>query len=141
MKLTALGIDLTGPAIQIMFWNVSLIVLAAVIKLLTPTGQPQILKETGTSKPEIEKVDIAPKQGGVRIGFKYATSSGVTIYSRYKDEKEFTVLATAMQSPFADGRLNKDQTKPETRFYVAKGLDGNNPIGVLSDVLQVEVAP
>jgi hypothetical protein len=44
-----------------------------------------------------------------------------------------------MHSPYVDTSPSLDSNKPETREYRAQYLDGDDPVGPLSDILPVTV--
>ena len=44
-----------------------------------------------------------------------------------------------LHSPYVNNRASLDPDKPETRQYRAQYLDGDDPVGPLSDILPVTV--
>ena len=79
----------------------------------------------------------AARNGNVAIRFLKNGFSGVQIASRRADG-EFVVLKTQLRSPFIDERVNLLKG-PETRYYQARYLDGDNLVGEASDILVVTV--
>lgn len=76
--------------------------------------------------------------GAVTIGFNKSISSGVKIFAKRGAEPAFTFLATDTASPYVDNRANL-AAGPETRHYQAQYLDGDDPVGLVSDTLTVTV--
>ncbi|MGL4553214.1 MAG: hypothetical protein ACRC33_18775 [Gemmataceae bacterium] len=108
---------------------------AAVGEQLGVVG-PEESTDLAAEKPTLVARSVAT--GAVTIGFNKSVSSGVRILSKRGAEAGFTFLAIDTESPYVDNRPNLG-AGPETRQYQAQYLDGDDPVGLLSDVLVVTV--
>lgn len=78
------------------------------------------------------------RNGNVAIRFRKNGFTGVQIAGRRGSETEFVMLKTQLRSPFVDERMNLGKG-PETRYYQARYLDGDDLVGEASDILVVTV--
>jgi hypothetical protein len=77
--------------------------------------------------------------GAVALKFAKKGFTGVMIYSRRGDEKEFTFMAKQLTSPLVDDRANLAQGLPETREYRAQFFKNDTTVGQMSDILVLTV--
>jgi hypothetical protein len=89
-----------------------------------------------TAAPTLTAQAVAA--GSVTIGFNKSVSSGVRILAKRGAEPAFGFLAVDTEAPYVDNRPNLS-AGPETRQYQAQYLFGDDPVGLLSDVLVVTV--
>ncbi len=75
--------------------------------------------------------------GYVRIKFTKKGFSGVHIYTRLKGSQTWVFLSRDTNSPYDDHRPLSSPGTPETREYMAIGLDGDDEIGQQSDIVSV----
>lgn len=104
-------------------------------QLLNVIG-PEDSTDPMTAKPTLRLRSTAA--GQVVIDFTKGPFSGVRILSKRGSETGFTFLATDTESPYYDTRPNLAGSA-ETREYRAQFLDGDNPVGELSDILTATV--
>ena len=77
------------------------------------------------------------RNGHVAVRFLKNGFSGIQIAGK-RGDGDFVVLKTQMRSPFVDERVNLGKG-PETRYYQARYLDGDDLVGEASDILVVTV--
>lgn len=97
---------------------------------------PEDTTDLGTSKPTLKAPSV--QAAAVTITFNKSISSGVKIFSKRAAEPSFTFLAVDTTSPYVDNRANL-AAGPEMRQYQAQYLDGDDPVGLVSDTLTVTV--
>jgi hypothetical protein len=97
---------------------------------------PEDTTDLSTSKPTLKAASVLP--AAVAIGFNKSIASGVKILSKRGAETAFTFLAIDTNSPYLDNRASL-AAGPETRQYQAQYLDGDDPVGLVSDTLTVTV--
>jgi hypothetical protein len=97
---------------------------------------PEDTTDLSTAKPTLTATSVLA--GAVTVGFNKSISSGVRISSKRGAEPAFTFLASDTSSPYVDNRANL-AAGPETRQYQAQYLDGDDPVGLVSDTLTVTV--
>ena len=97
---------------------------------------PEDTTDLSTSKPTLKASSVLA--GAVTISFNKSISSGVKILSKRGAETGFSFLAVDTASPYVDTRANV-AAGPETRQYQAHYLDGDDPVGLVSDTLTVTV--
>ena len=90
--------------------------------------------DLNTMSPEIS-AEAFP--GYVRIKFTKRGFSGVHIYTRLKGSQTWAFLSRDTNSPYDDHRPLSSPGTPETREYMAIGLDGDDEIGQQSDIVSV----
>lgn len=98
---------------------------------------PEDTTDLTQAKPTLKSLAVNP--GSVTIGFNKSVSSGVRLLSKRGAETAFTFLAIDTASPYIDTRANLVAGGPESRQYQAQYLNGDEPIGNLSDALNVVV--
>ncbi len=98
---------------------------------------PEDTTDLTQEKPTLKAVAVNP--GSVTIGFTKSVSSGVRLLSKRGAETAFSFPAIDTESPYIDTRANLMAGSPETRQYQAQYLLGDEPVGNLSDVLNVTV--
>jgi hypothetical protein len=79
--------------------------------------------------------------GQVRITFSLYSYDGLEIQSRRGAEAIWSQFAVAVTSPYIDTRPLLVAGQPEMRHYRAMYMQGNAPVGELSDELVVVAAP
>ena len=92
---------------------------------------------TQQQQPTLKALAVTP--GSATIGFNKSVSSGVRILSKRGAETAFSFLAIDTSSPYVDTRANLVVGNPESRQYQAQYPNGDDPIGQLSDILNVTV--
>jgi len=97
---------------------------------------PEDTTDLSTSKPTLKAASVLA--AAVTISFNKSISSGVKILSKRGAEGAFTLLAVDTASPYVDNRASL-AAGPETRQYQAQYLDGDDPVGLVSDTLTVTV--
>jgi hypothetical protein len=97
---------------------------------------PEDTTDLNTAQPTLQATSVLA--GSVTIGFTKSVSSGVRILAKRGAEPAFTFLASDTSSPYVDTRENL-AAGPETRHYQAQYLDGDDPVGLVSDTLTVTV--
>jgi hypothetical protein len=97
---------------------------------------PEDTTDLTNAKPTLQAISVNP--GAVSIGFNKSISSGIRLLSKRGAETAFTLLAVDTESPYIDTRANL-AAGPETRLYQAQYITGDDPIGLLSDVLTITV--
>ncbi len=97
---------------------------------------PEDTTDLNNAQPTLKATSVLA--GAVTIGFNKSISSGVKIFTKRGAEPGFTFLATDTASPYVDNRANL-AAGPETRQYQAQYLDGDDPVGLVSDTLSVTV--
>ena len=97
---------------------------------------PEDTTDLTTAKPTLKATAI--NVGAVTIGFNKSVSSGVRILSKRGTEAGFSFLAIDTASPYVDTRANL-AAGPELRQYQAQYLISDDPIGLVSDTLNVTV--
>ncbi len=97
---------------------------------------PEDTTDLTTAKPTLKATAI--NVGAVTIGFNKSVSSGVRILSKRGTEIGFSFLAIDTASPYVDTRANL-AAGPELRQYQAQYLVSDDPIGLVSDTLNVTV--
>lgn len=109
--------------------------------IVAPTEGAGTIKPltTASRNSQPRMTGLLSADGKVGIRFVKNGYSGIIIYGRRGDEKELTILAKQLRSPFMDERANLVAGEPETREYRAIYLDGDQPAGKPSDVLVVTV--
>lgn len=95
---------------------------------------PEDTTNLSTSKPTLKAAATLP--GSVTISFNKSISSGIRLMSKRGAETAFSFLAIDTSSPYVDNRANL-AAGPETRQYQAQYLLNDDPIGLLSDTLNV----
>jgi len=73
------------------------------------------------------------------IGFKKEGLSGVIIFRRRGAETEFTFLAKDTYPPYLDSEPKLVEGQPEAREYKAFFLDGDDAVGLESDIVKIVV--
>lgn len=89
----------------------------------------------GVTRPVLTAGQV--RNGHVAVRFLKNGFSGIQIAGK-RGEGDFVVLKTQMRSPFVDERMNLGKG-PETRYYQARYLDGDDLVGEASDILVVTV--
>ena len=98
------------------------------------------LKLTGAAldpasyKPVIR---AAIEAGRIRIDFDKRGVSGLAIYSRLRGAGQWRRLGTDTRAPFWDSTAPAQAGAAEAREYVARGLKGDEEIGVDSDIISI----
>jgi len=95
---------------------------------------PEDTTDLTNAKPTLVLRNVTP--GIIELGFNKSVSDGVRIETRRAGETNWTFLAIDTESPYVDNRANL-AAGPETREYRAQYLEGDDPIGLLSDILSV----
>lgn len=98
---------------------------------------PEDSTDLTQEKPTLRATTVAV--GSVAIAFNKQTSDGIRLFSKRGSETTFSFLAVDTSSPYVDTRPNLVPGTPETRQYQAQYILSDEPIGNLSDVLQVTV--
>ncbi len=98
---------------------------------------PEDTTDPTTAKPTLSLLTVTTGQVG--IGFVKGIFDGIRIESKRGSETQFTFLATDTEPPYIDTRANLVAGQAESREYRAQYLDGDDPVGVHSDVLVVTV--
>ena len=97
---------------------------------------PEDTTDLSTAKPTLKAAAVLP--GSVTISFNKSVSSGIRLMSKRGAETAFSFLTIDTSSPYVDNRPNL-AAGPETRQYQAQYITGDDPVGLLSDVLNVTV--
>jgi len=97
---------------------------------------PEDTTDLTTAKPTLKATAI--NVSAISIGFNKSVSSGVKILAKRGTETGFRFLAIDTASPYVDTRTNL-ATGPELRQYQAQYLVSDDPIGLVSDTLNVTV--
>lgn len=98
---------------------------------------PEDTTDLTQEKPTLKAVAVNP--GSVTVGFTKSVSSGVRLLSKRGAETAFSFLAIDTESPYIDTRASLVAGSPESRQYQSQYLIGDEPVGNLSDVLNVTV--
>lgn len=77
----------------------------------------------------------------VSLKFNKGQSNGVQIETKRASEANYSVLGSYFKSPVTDGRAPLVAGQPEIRYYRARYLDGNDPLGAYSDIVSVVTIP
>lgn len=77
--------------------------------------------------------------GAVMVKFAKQGHTGVLLYSRRGDEREFVLLAKQLRSPLIDRRENGAAGQPEMREYMAQYFEADEAIGQMSDTTSVTI--
>ncbi len=104
--------------------------LGIVAPALAPLGVP---KPTGSAR--------AVAGSEVTIKFVKKQFTGVLVESRRGAETAWTNLGIFPRSPLLDNRAPIEAGQPEIRSYRLRYVQGNNPVGDLSDTLTVTTIP
>ncbi len=88
-------------------------------------------------QPTLKAQAVTP--GSATIGFNKSVSSGVRLLSKRGAEAAFSFLAIDTASPYIDTRPNLVAGGPESRQYQAQYLNGDDPVGNLSDIVNITV--
>lgn len=73
------------------------------------------------------------------VDFKKEELSGISLYRRRAAETVFTFLAKDTYPPYLDSEPNLVEGQPEAREYKAFFLDGDDEVGLESDVVKIVV--
>ncbi|MFC2092685.1 hypothetical protein ACFLSV_02180 [Bacteroidota bacterium] len=73
------------------------------------------------------------------IGFKKEGLSGISLYRRRGAETEFTFLGKDTYPPYLDSEPKLIDGQPEAREYKAFFLDGDDEVGLESDIVKIVV--
>jgi len=97
---------------------------------------PEDSTDPDTSKPVL----VLRLDGGkVEISFVKGIFTGVKIFSRRGSETTFIFLTIDTESPYVDNRANLG-TGAETRQYQAIFVDGDDEVGLMSDVVSIALS-
>ena len=79
-------------------------------------------------------------EGGLlKIGFNLYEWDGINIYRELDNGAGMVFIARDTDAPYYDTTPKLDPTKPETRKYQAYFVDGDDQIGLPSDILTIIV--
>jgi hypothetical protein len=90
--------------------------------------------DPGSYKPVI-KVEI--KGGLITLDFKKKGVDGIAIYARLRGTMGWTKIGTDTSSPYIDGRPLAQPNVAEIREYMARGMIGDDEIGLESDIVSI----
>lgn len=92
--------------------------------------------DTVSAKPVLKD----KSEGGlVKVGFNIYEWDGVNIYRELDDGAGMIFIARDTDAPYYDTTPKLDPTKPEKRQYQAYFVDGDEQIGLPSDILTIIV--
>lgn len=97
---------------------------------------PEDTTDLTTSKPTLKATTV--QTGNVTLAFNKSIATGVRISSKRGAEATFSFLAVDTESPYVDTRPNL-AAGPESRMYQAQYLEGDDLVGLLSDIVAVTV--
>ncbi|MBI2924530.1 MAG: hypothetical protein HYY24_02365 [Verrucomicrobia bacterium] len=109
------------------------------------SGSEAVLKLKGaeaafdptTYKPVI-KVSI--EAGRIKVEFEKRGVDGVAVYSRRRGEAQWRRIGTDTDSPYFDTGALAQPNVPEVREYMARGLIGDEEVGLDSDSVSITFA-
>jgi hypothetical protein len=90
--------------------------------------------DPGTYKPVLS-VEI--KGGLITITFKKKGVDALAIYARLRGTQGWTKIGIDTSSPYIDGRPLATPGVAETREYMARGMIGDDEIGLESDIISI----
>ena len=73
------------------------------------------------------------------VGFKKEGLTGISLYRKRGAETEFTFLAKDTYPPYLDSEPKLVEGQPEAREYKAFFLDGDDEVGLESDIVKIVV--
>lgn len=88
------------------------------------------------AKPELKDKS---EGGNIKLGFNLYEWDGLNIYRDRDEGAGMVFLARDTDSPYYDTTPKLDPTKPEKRMYQAYFVDGDNQIGLPSDIITIIV--
>jgi hypothetical protein len=94
------------------------------------------IKDPSSLKPRLKAIALVNK---VRIRYPKKRTSGINLYSKRGDEKDFSFLTFDANPPAFDNRPKLDPIKPESRYYKACYVINDNQVGQYSDQVHVLV--
>ncbi len=96
---------------------------------------PEDSTDPDTAKPVLEL-----RLDGIKVEISFLKSifTGVKIFSRRGNETAWTFLTIDTESPYVDNRANLG-TGAETRQYQAIFVDGDDEVGLMSDIVTIAV--
>ena len=97
---------------------------------------PEDSTDPDTAKPVLRLRIV--EGGKVEVDFVKHGFTGVKIFSRRGNETAFTFLGADTEAPYVDTRANLGPGA-ETREYQAIFLDGDDEVGVMSDIARIAV--
>lgn len=89
--------------------------------------------DSATAKPGLSVRELS--EGRIELGFARLGYTGLRIYSRREGEAGLTFLAVDTDPPYVDTRPLAVAGKPEVREYQARYLDGDDEVGLPSDIV------
>jgi len=98
---------------------------------------PEDSTDPDTAKPVLVLRVVAG--GNVEISFVKGIFTGVKIFSKRGSETTFIFLTIDTESPYVDNRANLG-TGAETRQYQAVFVDGDDEVGLTSDIVSIALA-
>jgi hypothetical protein len=90
--------------------------------------------DDATAKPVLGVRELS--EGRIELGFASLGYTGLRIYSRREGESALTFLAVDTDPPYVDTRPLALAGKPEVREYQARYLDGDDEVGLPSDIVK-----
>ena len=88
------------------------------------------------AKPELKDKS---EGGNIKLGFNLYEWDGINIYRDLDDGEGMVFTARDTDPPYYDTKPKLDPTKPEKRQYMAYFVDGDDQIGLPSDIITVIV--
>ncbi len=98
---------------------------------------PEDSTDPATAKPVLVLRVVAG--GNVEVSFVKGIFTGVKIFSKRGSETTFIFLTIDTESPYVDNRPNLG-TGAETRQYQAVFVDGDDEVGLTSDIVSMALA-
>ena len=97
---------------------------------------PESVLDPPNMKPELT---VSLEANKPLVGFKKEGLSGISLYRKRAAETVFTFLAKDTYPPYLDSEPNLVEGQPEAREYKAFFLDGDDEVGLESDVVKIVV--
>lgn len=95
---------------------------------------PDEAGDAGTAKPVLTVRELG--EGRVELSFARLGWTGLRIYGRREGDAGLTFLAVDTDPPYVDTRPLAVAGKPEVREYQARYLDGDDEVGLPSDIVK-----
>jgi hypothetical protein len=85
-------------------------------------------------------ITVSIKGGLITLDFKKRGVDGLAIYGRLRGTMGWTKLGTDTSSPYIDGRPLTTPGVAEVREYMARGMIGDDEVGLESDIVSINFA-
>ena len=129
--------DLTGLRAKVRNWKT--------LSAYPASGSEGVLKLKGTDapfEPGVHKLalKVSIEAGKIKVEFKKMGVDAVAIYSRLRGAAAWKKIGTDTASPYFDTTPLAQAGVPEVREYMARGLVGDEEVGLDSDIVSVTFA-